>query len=125
MKVRRGEIGLFVSDVARSTGFYMATLGFKRVIDPHFGESDGSWEKIEAGDLVVTIFKAKANDPAPAPGSRSGMCADIVVEDLASAVLKLKAAGGKVGEVREWPGGKVAEFTDLDGIGWALIEMKK
>ncbi|MCE9584311.1 MAG: VOC family protein [Planctomycetes bacterium] len=125
MKVRRGEIGLFVSDVARATGFYMATLGFKRVPDEHFGASDGTWEKIAAGDLVLAIFKAKTAEPAPAPSSRSGMCADIIVDDLSSAVLRLTAAGAKVGEIREWPGGRVVEFSDLDGIGWALIEMKR
>ncbi len=124
MKVRRGEIGLFVSDVARATGFYMATLGFKRIPDPHFGESDGSWEKLQAGDLVITIFKAQTPEQAPAPASRSGMTADIIVDDLAAAVMKLKAAGGRVGDVRDWPGGKVVEFTDLDGICWAVIEVR-
>jgi catechol 2,3-dioxygenase-like lactoylglutathione lyase family enzyme len=124
MKLHRGEIGLFVSDVGRATGFYMATLGFKRIEDPHFGESDGSWEKLKSGDLVITIFKAQSPEPAPAPASRSGMTADIVIDDLAPAVLKLKAAGARVGDVRDWPGGKVVEFTDLDGICWALIESK-
>jgi catechol 2,3-dioxygenase-like lactoylglutathione lyase family enzyme len=125
MKVHRGEIGLFVSDVARATGFYMATLGFRRLPDPHFGESDGTWEKLQAGDLVITLFKAKTTEPAPSPGTRCGMCGDIIVDDLAAAVVKLKAAGGRIGEVRDWPGGKVVEFVDLDGIGWALIEMKR
>lgn len=124
MKVRRGEIGLFVADVARSTGFYMATLGFKRIPDPHFGESDGSWEKLQAGDLVMTIFKASSPEPAPPASSRSGMTADIIVDDLAAVAMKLKAAGAKLGDVRDWPGGKVVEFTDLDGICWAVIEVK-
>ncbi|KAF0243712.1 MAG: hypothetical protein FD180_3128 [Planctomycetota bacterium] len=124
MKLRRGEIGLFVADVGRATGFYMATLGFKRIPDPHFGESDGSWEKLQSGDLIITIFKAQTPEAAPAPASRSGMTADMLIDDLGPAVMKLKAAGARVGDVRDWPGGKVVEFTDLDGICWALIESK-
>ena len=125
MPVRRGEIGLFVADIARSVGFYMATLGFQRVPDPAWGESDGTWEKIQSGDLVLTIFKGKSPAPSPAPGSQSGMCADMLTDDLDGTVKRLKAAGAKVGPIRDWPGGRVAEFTDLDGIAWSLISEEK
>lgn len=61
---------MFVADIGRATGFSMATLGFQRIKDPHFGEPDGTWEKLQAGDLAITLFKAKTSEAA-APRGRA------------------------------------------------------
>ena len=122
MELTIGEIGLHVSNVERSVRFYRDALGFERCADSAMGESDGSWQKIKSGNVVITLFALKKDEPKFAPAAGPRMTADFMVRDLDEVVARLKAAGAEVLPVQPWPNGRFTLFKDLAGIGWELLE---
>lgn len=125
VNIRRGEINLYVSDIPRAVKFYTEALGMRRISDPVFGEPDGSWDKVTSGELTLTLFKAQSAEHAIEPGSRPGMTADLLVDDMDLALKRLESVGAKVGEVRGWRMGRVVNVKDPDGTSWELISHEK
>jgi predicted enzyme related to lactoylglutathione lyase len=115
MDLRRGEINLYVRDLARSARFYAEAFGFR------LREEAEGWKKMEAGDCVMVLFKAKSAGPVVPVGEVPCMSQDLHVDDLDDVIRRLRAAGAKVSEIRTWEEGRFALFTDPDGIGWELI----
>ena len=115
MKIRRGEINLYVRDLDRAARFYCDALDFEPC------ESEESFRKLRQGEFILTLFRAKGNARDEAPGAHPGMTADMLVDELDEAVQRIEACGGKVAPVREYEHGRFTLFRDPDGISWELI----
>ncbi|MEK7466755.1 MAG: VOC family protein [Planctomycetota bacterium] len=121
MKIRRGEINLYVSDIPRAVRFYMEALGLRRIPDPMMGEPDGTWDKVGSGDLTLTFFRTVSTDRAAPRGSRPGLSADMIVDDFDAALTGLRAAGAKIEHERRAGKGGFAMFEDPDGNAWEIM----
>jgi catechol 2,3-dioxygenase-like lactoylglutathione lyase family enzyme len=130
-----------VSDVDRAKAFYQS-LGWR--LDADFVNADGSWRVIQVtppGSPCSVIF-GKGITPAT-PGSTQGLF--LVVDDLAAARAEIAGHGIDISEVFHFEGGlhvvgndgraegadpggqsyrSWASFTDPDGNGWLLQEIK-
>jgi len=117
VKVRQGEINLYVSNLDAAATFYADGLGFEV-----FEASDQEgYRRLRNGDVVLTFFLARSPGPADPPANKPSMTADLIVDDIQEAARRLAAAGAKVGEIKDWPGGKHLLFSDPDGISWELM----
>jgi predicted enzyme related to lactoylglutathione lyase len=108
--IRQGDIGyasLFVPDVERAQAFFGAVLGWEFApgsgtegrqvvgVTPHHG----LWGGIEQATLFLCF----------------------AVDDVDTAVERVRAAGGEAGEPTEQPYGRVADCTDNQGTRFALF----
>ncbi len=119
MKLTRGEINLYVSDLDRAADFYVMALDFEAL--PGREEVGPSYRKVQSGEIVLTFFLAGSPGPAPATGTQPCMTTDLHVDDLDEAHRRLAAAGAEVSDITDWPGGRFMTFRDLDGLGWELL----
>ena len=118
MAVRRGETNLYVTDLDRAASFYCEALGFELC------ESEADYRKVQHPGFTLTLFRAKNAEPAELAGTRPGMTADMLVEDIEAAVVRIESCGGNAGPVRDWEEGRFTLFRDPDGISWELIEVR-
>jgi predicted enzyme related to lactoylglutathione lyase len=113
-------VGVPVSDVDRAKAFYTDKVGFNADHDHQVSEEmrfvqltpPGSACSIAIGTGVVQ----------GEPGSVKNL--QIVVPDAAAARAELAARGVEVSEVQDFPWGLFVFFSDPDGNGWALQQMK-
>lgn len=105
-------VSVLVSDLGRSRQFYRDTLGWELGTDEeyvagfHFG----------SGYLVVL---QDTRDPQ-ARRYAGGLQVEVQVDDVHAEHARLKAAGVKVGELREQPWGeRNFTFEDPDGYAWS------
>ena len=115
MRIRRGEINLYVRDLDRAARFYCDALDFV------LAESEASYRKLQQDEFVLTLFRAKGEGRGDPPGAQPGMTADMLVDDLDEAVARIEACGGQVAPVRDYEQGRFTLFRDPDGISWELI----
>lgn len=128
-------IVLPVSDVDRAVDFYSGKLGFKIDVDHQAGENfrvvqltpPGSECSISVGTGITHVE----------PGTYQGL--HLVVRDIEAAKTELAGNGVEVsepfhfGEAGQTPGlhperadyGTFASFSDPDGNGWLLQEVKQ
>jgi predicted enzyme related to lactoylglutathione lyase len=99
---------LWLPDVARAEAFYRRALGWR--IEPG-REPRGR----TVGDVTTPMGMW-----GDVPDATLFLCH--AVDDLAAAVLRVRAAGGEAAEPVEEPFGLVAECTDNQGMRFALIE---
>ena len=117
MKVRQGEINLYVSNLDAAATFYAEGLGFEV-----FEASDEEgYRKLQNGEVVLTLFLARQPGPAEPRAGRPSMSCDLHVDDIQETARRLAAAGARVSEIKDWPGGKHLLFSDPDGISWELL----
>lgn len=101
---------LWVPDVGRAEAFYTAALGWRleprgdgdlRVLDvqPPMG--------VHGGEAHGTLFLCHA------------------VDDMATALDRVRAAGGAAGEARDEPYGLVADCVDNQGMRFALLRAQR
>jgi predicted enzyme related to lactoylglutathione lyase len=108
-----------VSDVDRSKAFYTEKVGFVGDVDARVSDElrfvqltpPGSACSIAIGDGIT----------GATPGSVEGL--QMVVADVEAARQELLARGVDVSDVKEFPWGSFAWFTDPDGNGWALQQL--
>jgi predicted enzyme related to lactoylglutathione lyase len=108
-----------VSDVDRSKGFYTEKVGFAADVDARVSDElrfvqltpPGSACSIAIGEGIT----------GATPGSVEGL--QMVVADVEAARQELLARGVDVSDVKEFPWGSFAWFTDPDGNGWALQQL--
>ena len=117
MHLRKGEINLWVSDMDRSSGFYLEAFGFKQL------EGDETYRKLSHGDITLTLFQARKKEAyAPETGMMSMMTCDLLMDNFDACVEGVKNAGGRVSDIGAFEGKRHTLFRDLDGINWELIE---
>jgi predicted enzyme related to lactoylglutathione lyase len=108
-----------VSDVDRSKAFYTEQVGFATDVDARVSDElrfvqltpPGSACSIAIGEGIT----------GATPGSVEGL--QMVVADVEAARQELLARGVDVSDVKEFPWGSFAWFTDPDGNGWALQQL--
>jgi predicted enzyme related to lactoylglutathione lyase len=108
-----------VSDVDRSKAFYTEKVGFAADVDARVSDElrfvqltpPGSACSIAIGEGIT----------GATPGSVEGL--QMVVADVEAARQELLARGVDVSDVKEFPWGSFAWFTDPDGNGWALQQL--
>ena len=124
-----------VSDVDRAVDFYSDKLGFRIDVDHKAGDNfrvvqltpPGSACSISVGVGISSVE----------PGTYQGL--HLVVEDIEEAIAQLSAKGVELGEpfhfgeAGQTPGlapnradyGSFAQFSDPDGNGWLLQEVRR
>lgn len=121
-----------VSDVDRAKAFYIEKTGFRLDVDHSAGEDFRVVQLTPPGSACAIALMRNA-----APGSLQGL--HLVVSDIDAARAELIARGTEVGEVFHFgPEGQTpgpdpqrgdynsfAAFTDPDGNGWLLQEVKR
>lgn len=114
-------ISIPVHDQELSKSFYVDKLGFVVLFEG--GTPDGGkWIQLSIPNDSTSITLVK--EPIPAQtGSVKGtiISTDNIEEDF----LSLRNKGIDVTPVQEFPHGKIASFSDLDGNQWVLREAPK
>ncbi len=105
--IRHGDVGyvaVWTRDARRAAAFYGHVLGW--VVDPETHRVTNTAEPIGIAETAgpPTLFCSYA------------------VTDLAAARQAILAAGGRVGEVRQFPFGPVLDATDPQGLAFAVFE---
>jgi catechol 2,3-dioxygenase-like lactoylglutathione lyase family enzyme len=126
MDYRLEVIGLPVSDVDDSIDFYVNRVGFH--LDHDIEPSPGMRvaQMTPAGSPTSVVIGRGL--PLGDPGTTKGM--QLVVEDIDAARAELAAAGVEITDVQQLgpegsPGSRFAFFSDPDGNGWSLQEIKR
>lgn len=113
--IRHGEAGYFtfqVPDDARAKAFYGAVLGWQ--FSP--GRVEGGWG-VEGSGLQGGLWGG--------PGRQVGWKVMYAVDDLAAALDRVRAQGGRAGETEQQPYGLSADCTDDQGIEFWLWEQPR
>lgn len=126
MDYRLEVIGLPVSDVDAAIAFYVDKLGFNLDHDARPGPDMRVVQVTPTGSPTSIVFGEGM--PLGEPGSTKGM--QLVVEDIDAARAELADRGVAISEVQQLgpvgaPGSRFAFFTDPDGNGWSLQEIKR
>jgi catechol 2,3-dioxygenase-like lactoylglutathione lyase family enzyme len=135
MEYRLELVLIPVSDVDRAKAFYTEQAGFNLLVDTPVGDQMRVVQVTPPGSGCSIGFGAGLGVVAD-PGSAKGL--HLVVEDIVAARDELVARGVKVEEIRHiadgaWQPGphpdrsdysSFAEFSDPDGNGWLLQEVK-
>jgi len=125
MDFKLDVIGIPVSDVDAAKAFYTEQVGFRLDHDVRPGEDMRVVQMTPPGSSCSVVIGEGL--PLGEPGSTKG--AQLVVEDVDAARAALAARGVRITDVQQLgpegaPGSRFAFFTDPDGNGWALQEMR-
>ena len=135
MEYRLELVLLPVSDVDRAKAFYTEQAGFDLLVDTPVGEQMRVVQVTPPGSGCSIGFGLGLGVVAE-PGSIKGL--HLIVEDIVAARAELIGRGVKVEEIRHiadggWQPGphpdrsdynSFADFSDPDGNGWVLQEVK-
>jgi catechol 2,3-dioxygenase-like lactoylglutathione lyase family enzyme len=114
-----GRVCVTVADTDRALDFYVATLGFEKVVDESMGP-DMRWVEVQVSGAETTIALAPPPQGREAGGSETGICID--TSDVDGAHAALKAAGANVDdEVSRYGGNVPPMFWLRDPDGNSLI----
>jgi predicted enzyme related to lactoylglutathione lyase len=108
-----------VSDVDRSKTFYTEEVGFACDVDARVGD-DLRFVQLTPPGSACSIAIGEGITVAT-PGSVEGL--QMVVADVEAARRELLGRGVDVSDVKEFPWGTFAWFSDPDGNGWALQQL--
>jgi catechol 2,3-dioxygenase-like lactoylglutathione lyase family enzyme len=119
-------VGLPVSDVERAIAFYTEQLGFHLDHDNRMGPEMRVVQVTPPGSPSSVVFGVGL--PLGEPGTTKGL--QLVVSDIDAARAELAGRGVSISEVQQLgpegtPGSRFAFFTDPDGNGWSLQEIKR
>ena len=110
-----------VADVDRAKAFYGEQMGFHVDHDSEPAEGVRVVQLTPPGSGCSIVI---GTGVAPMePGSIKGL--QLVVDDMDTAVAELGGRGVDVGEVHDLKGFKFVFFSDPDGNGWAVQELKR
>jgi len=114
-----GRVCVTVADTDRALDFYVATLGFEKVVDVPMGDA-GRWVEVALPGAPTTIALAPPPQGQEAGGGQTGICLDTTDVDADHAALK--AAGADVDEaVTRWGSPVPPMFWVRDPDGNSLI----
>jgi catechol 2,3-dioxygenase-like lactoylglutathione lyase family enzyme len=119
-------VGIPVSDVDASIAFYVDKVGFNLDHDMRPNETMRIVQLTPQGSCCSLVFGEGM--PLGAPGSTKGM--QLVVEDIDAARDMLASRGVEITDVQQLgpegaPGSRFAFFSDPDGNGWSVQEIKR
>jgi predicted enzyme related to lactoylglutathione lyase len=125
MKFRLEVVQVPVSDVDRAKAFYAERVGFDADHDVQPGGGMRVVQLTPPGSACSIVIGSGLSNMAP--GSLEGL--QLIVNDIEAARAELVARGVEVSEVRlmgpeDMDGSKFASFSDPDGNGWALQEIR-
>ena len=126
MEMRLEVIGIPVGDVDAAKDFYVERVGFRLDHDIRPNEGMRVVQLTPPGSPCSIVFGEGL--PLGEPGSTKGM--QLLVEDINAARAALADGGVLISEVQQLgpegaPGSRFAFFTDPDGNGWSLQEIKR
>ena len=126
MDYRLEVIGIPVSDVDAAIAFYTEQVGFHLDHDTEPGNGMRVVQLTPPGSPASVVFGTGM--PLGEPGSTKGM--QLVVEDIDTARDELAGRGVQITDVMQLgpegvPGSRFAFFSDPDGNGWSLQEIKR
>ncbi len=126
MDMRLEVIAIPVSDVEASARFYTEVLGFHLDHDVEHVPGIRVVQVTPPGSPTSVVFGAGM--PLGDPGTTKGL--QLVVDDIAATRSTLAERGLAISEVQQLgpegtPGSRFAFFTDPDGNGWSLQEIKR
>lgn len=119
-------IGIPVSDVDAAKHFYADQVGFRLDHDVRPAEGMRVVQLTPPGSSCSIVIGEGM--PLGEPGSTKG--AQLVVEDIDAARAALEAREVSISPVQQLgpegtPGSRFAFFSDPDGNGWSLQELKR
>lgn len=126
MDYRLEVIGIPVSDVDQAKEFYTQKIGFHLDHDVRPGPEMRVVQMTPPGSPCSVVIGRGI--PLGDPGATKGL--QLVVDDIDAARAELAGRGVNVTEVQQLgpegsPGSRFAFFTDPDGNGWSLQELKR
>ena len=126
MDYRLEVVGIPVSDVDAALAFYTDVVGFHLDHDVAPGEGMRVVQMTPSGSPTSVVFGQGM--PLGEPGTTKGL--QLVVEDLDEARAELVGRGLGISEIAQLgpegaPGSRFAFFTDPDGNGWSVQELKR
>ena len=126
MDYRLEVIGIPVSDVDTSIDFYVNRVGFRLDHDIEPGPGMRVAQMTPQGSPTSIVIGRGL--PLGDPGTTKGM--QLVVEDIDVARAELAGNGVGITDVQQLgpvgsPGSRFAFFSDPDGNGWSLQEIKR
>jgi predicted enzyme related to lactoylglutathione lyase len=126
-RLRLGDmiyLSLWVHDVQRAAEFFASVLGWSVAPDsgPYRQVSDLSMALGLSELRQVAEYLAEIGVPSPPPTWPTAHVA-FVVDDLATAIERVRAAGGWAATPRQQPYGLVAACTDDQGMQFTLHEV--
>ena len=126
MDYRLEVIGIPVSDVDTSIDFYVNRVGFHLDHDIEPGPGMRVAQMTPQGSPTSIVIGRGL--PLGDPGTTKGM--QLVVEDIDVARAELAGNGVGITDVQQLgpvgsPGSRFAFFSDPDGNGWSLQEIKR
>jgi predicted enzyme related to lactoylglutathione lyase len=126
MDMKLEVIGVPVSDVDTAKAFYIEQVGFHLDHDVTPGEGMRVVQLTPPGSSCSVVIGEGI--PLGLPGSTKGL--QLVVEDIDTARASLADRGVQITDVQQLgpestPGSRFAFFTDPDGNGWSLQEIKR
>ena len=98
------------TDLAASKAFYAAAFGWT------FQDWGDAYADIQGAGMTGGLRKVDAHPP----GARTGALMILYSDDLAASETAVAAAGGRVTEHHEFPGGKRFHFLDPSGTELAI-----
>jgi catechol 2,3-dioxygenase-like lactoylglutathione lyase family enzyme len=120
MDFRLELVAVPVSDVDRAKAFYTEKAGFVADHDHRVGEDIRFVQVTPPGSACSIAFGDGVTDMAP--GSMKGL--QVVVADVEAAHAELKGRGVEVSDVQDFAWGRFVFFSDPDGNGWAVQEIR-
>jgi len=126
MDMRLEVIGIPVADVDAAKAFYVERVGFRLDHDIRPNEGMRVVQFTPPGSPCSVVIGEGL--PLGEPGSTKGM--QLVVEDIDAARAALAERGVPISDVQQLgpegaPGSRFAFFTDPDGNGWSLQEIRR
>lgn len=126
MDMKLEVVGIPVSDVDKAKAFYVEQVGFGLDHDINPGPGMRVVQMTPPGSACSVVIGDGM--PLGEPGTSKG--AQLVVEDIDAARELLAQRGVPITDVAQLgpegaPGSRFAFFTDPDGNGWSLQEIKR
>ena len=125
MKYRLEVVQLPVSDVDRAKAFYTEKAGFDEDHDVRPSDEMRVVQLTPPGSACSVVLGTGRSKMQP--GTVQGL--QLIVTDIAAARAELTGRGVEVSEIQvmgspDMDGSKFAFFSDPDGNGWALQEIR-
>jgi catechol 2,3-dioxygenase-like lactoylglutathione lyase family enzyme len=120
MEWRLELVPIPVSDVDRAKAFYTEKVGFNEDHDVRATDEMRVVQLTPRGSACSIVLGTGIVDTPP--GSVQGL--HLVVSDINAARAELADRGVDIGEVQDLGGILYVSFSDPDGNGWALQEIR-